>query len=271
MRTICGILLITLLIVCFLAACDKQEIAAPDSGDDPTGGIEDSDSLWIEVLPDRLSVVILRHGQVKGAREYELWRSDGDSLDYREIPGPPSDPYTWVDANVREDSIYYYKLVGVSRGENLGSTPATGITVRFPGSVLKFIEQAYVEGDVEALQGVLSEDYTYTGRGNLSREVLSDRSKEVTTHQRMFDRSSLVNRVVAIDLAMEAGQLKRIPEEDHVGMRCFELPVDVNLRLAFDRERAVMKSFTFDGQALFHIKHDKTDPTKWVIYRWVDP
>jgi hypothetical protein len=45
----------------------------------------------------------------------------------------------------------------------------------------------------------------------------------------------------------------------------------VNLRLAFDRERAVMKSFTFDGQALFHIKHDKTDPTKWVIYRWVDP
>lgn len=271
MRIRLGVSIIALLTVCFLAACDKQELAGPDSGEDTSGGIEDSDSLRIEVVPDRLSVVVFRHGGVTGAREYELWRSDGDSLNYRQIPGPPCDPYTWVDANVREDSTYYYKLVGVSRGEELGRSPATGITVRFPGSVLEQIERAYLNMDPEALEAVLSEDYAYRGRGIMGRGVVYDRAKEVAVHERMFDRSAILNRVVTVELGLAAGQLRRIPEEDHVGMMCFELPVNVDLRLAFDRERAEMKSITFDGQAVFHIKHDTTDPTRWVIYRWIDP
>jgi hypothetical protein len=259
---ICG----AILVICLSLGCSNDDAVCVSPGPEKP----DSSEISLDVAPDRLSIVAFLRGRIDSALEYYLFRSENDSTDYRRIPGPPPSPGIWEDAAVTEGHTYYYKARGVNRGRFVGSSPAVSITVRFPRSVLRYIEESYNARSLCGLDSVFTEDFTFDGRAEPGRELLYNRVHDLWIHGRMFDSTSIRNRVTAISLDFGKASLRRLPEFDHTGMMCFELTVRADLLLTFDVSNSEMRSISYNAETVFHVRHDKEDWSRWVIYKWMD-
>lgn len=263
----------TVIIGCSLFGCTRERVVFPggDMGSE-ANIVADSTSPWIELAPDWHSVVIFMRGTHKKGTEYNLLRAEGDSLDFRDISWARLNLNTWDDTNVREGRTYYYKLLGHLKGERILCTASTGITFRSPEYAVRLLERSYDEMDLELLSRLLAEDHQSVGTFRPGEYDTRGKEGEIAIHMKMFGPS--VHRTGLKELSLDIGRVvvsRVTEEEDYLGILCFEAIADVSLYVEFDRSVRNRRPAAYQGKEVFRIKHSKDDPTRWVIYRWLDP